>query len=224
MNHCEFVHFPSFSTVELHFGAASIQEGLLFKRGFYSRGAYNSENTVPVFDPDKSDISPKAWVNLVDLGRQAAGKDANGVDIWDDSVTASHSILSLRGKSADWVANLLEEKDGSVKKWSELKKKFLARFSQKHTLSEKTRLISDLQMTSTENCQDFFDRCKTSLNILYDEMWEPAEEANAVADKLARTVTSQTPIQCRFKKRHQTRCHYPGFCDIGRYQNGCYAS
>ena len=31
----EFVHFPSFSTVELHFGAASIQEGLLFKRGLY---------------------------------------------------------------------------------------------------------------------------------------------------------------------------------------------
>ena len=29
----EFVHFPSFSTVELHFGAASIQERLLFKRG-----------------------------------------------------------------------------------------------------------------------------------------------------------------------------------------------
>ena len=27
----EFVHFPSFSTVELHFGAASIQERLLFK-------------------------------------------------------------------------------------------------------------------------------------------------------------------------------------------------
>ena len=27
----EFVHFPSFSTVELHFGAASIQERLLFE-------------------------------------------------------------------------------------------------------------------------------------------------------------------------------------------------
>ena len=104
---------------------------------------------IPVFDPDKNDISAKAWVNLVDLGRQAAGKDSTGNDIWDDSVTASHSILLLRGKSADWVANLIEEKDDSVKKWSELKKKFLARFSQKHTLSEKTRLISDLQMTST---------------------------------------------------------------------------
>ena len=34
-----FVHFPIFSTVKLHFGAASIQGG------FYSRGAYNSENT-----------------------------------------------------------------------------------------------------------------------------------------------------------------------------------
>ena len=29
----EFVHFPSFSTVELHFGAASIQEGLIFESG-----------------------------------------------------------------------------------------------------------------------------------------------------------------------------------------------
>ena len=28
------------------FGVASIQEGLLFKRGFYSRAPYNSENTV----------------------------------------------------------------------------------------------------------------------------------------------------------------------------------
>ena len=47
---------------------------------------------IPVFDPDKNDISAKAWVNLVDLGRQAAGKDSTGNDIWDDSVTASHSI------------------------------------------------------------------------------------------------------------------------------------
>ena len=36
---------------------------------------------IPVFDPDKNDISAKAWVNLVDLGRQAAGKDSTGNDI-----------------------------------------------------------------------------------------------------------------------------------------------
>ena len=29
----EFVHFPSFSIVKLHFDAASIQEGLIFERG-----------------------------------------------------------------------------------------------------------------------------------------------------------------------------------------------
>ena len=29
----EIVHFPSFSTIELHFGAASIQEGLIFESG-----------------------------------------------------------------------------------------------------------------------------------------------------------------------------------------------
>ena len=31
---------------------------------------------IPVFDPEKNDISAKAWMNLVDLGRQAAGKTA----------------------------------------------------------------------------------------------------------------------------------------------------
>ena len=141
---------------------------------------------IPVFNPDNDDISAKAWMNLVDLGKQAAGK-TGGVDNWSDEVTASMSIMLLKGKAADWVANLIEEGDPAVKKWSELKKKFQERFCVKHTLSEKTRLLSGLQMTHSETCADFFDRVKSALNILYDEMWTPPEEINAEADKLART-------------------------------------
>ena len=40
---------------------------------------------IPVFDPDKNDIS---WMNLVDLGKQAAGKTAQGADVWTHSVLA----------------------------------------------------------------------------------------------------------------------------------------
>ena len=29
---------------------------------------------IPIYDPDTDAISPKAWINLVDLGKQAAGK------------------------------------------------------------------------------------------------------------------------------------------------------
>ncbi len=111
---------------------------------------------IPTFDPDKEDISAKAWLNLVDLGQQAAGKNAAGTNNWTDEITASHAILLLRGKAASWISNLIEEKDDSLKKWSDLKKKFRGRFCEKHTLSEKTKLISDLTQSSQESCQDFF--------------------------------------------------------------------
>ena len=48
---------------------------------------------IPVFDPDKNDISAKAWMNLVDLGRQAAGKNAQNEDVWTDEITASMAIM-----------------------------------------------------------------------------------------------------------------------------------
>ena len=38
-----------------------------------------------VFNPDNDDISAKAWMNLVDLGKQAAGK-RGGVDNWSNEV------------------------------------------------------------------------------------------------------------------------------------------
>ena len=140
-----------------------------------------------VFDPDRNDISAKAWMNLVDLGKAAAGKTANNEDVWNDEVTASMAIMLLKSKAADWVANLIEENDPAIKKWSLLKVKFQERFCVKHTLSEKTRLISDLKMSSTETCADFFDRVKSSLNTLYDQEWTSPAAGHEEADKLACT-------------------------------------
>ena len=139
---------------------------------------------IPIYDPDTDAISPKAWINLVDLGRQAAGKNEAGNENWTDEITASHAILLLRGKAASWISNLIEDKDDSIKKWSSLKEKFRHRFCEKHTLSEKTKLISDLSMSSSESVNDFFDRCKSHLMILYDEEWPLlVDDAN---DKAAR--------------------------------------
>ena len=139
---------------------------------------------IPIYDPDTDAISPKAWINLVDLGKQAAGKNEAGNENWTDEITASHAILLLRGKAASWISNLIEDKDDSIKKWSSLKEKFRHRFCEKHTLSEKTKLISDLSMSSSESVNDFFDRCKSHLMILYDEEWPLlVDDAN---DKAAR--------------------------------------
>ena len=142
---------------------------------------------IPTFDPDSAALSAKAWINLVELGRESAGRNAQNDYNWSNSVTASTAILLLRGKSADWIANLIEEKDPAVTSWTELKKKFQDRFCVKHTLSEKTRLITDLKMTNSESCSDFFDRCKSNLNILYTEEWSEPTEENQAADNQART-------------------------------------
>lgn len=142
---------------------------------------------IPTFDPDRHDISAKAWLNLVDLGQQAAGKKQDGTDVWTDEITASHSILLLRGKAASWISNLIEEKDDSLKKWSDLKKKFRGRFCEKHSLSQKTKLISDLNQSPQESCQDFYDRVRCQLHVLYDEEWEDVSGGGAAADALARS-------------------------------------
>ena len=142
---------------------------------------------IPTFDPDREDISAKAWLNLVDLGQQAAGKTAAGADVWSDEITASHAILLLRGKAASWISNLIEEKDDSLKKWSDLKKKFRGRFCEKHSLSQKTKLISDLNQSPHESCQDFYDRCRCQLHVLYDEEWDDVAGPGAAADAEARS-------------------------------------
>ena len=52
---------------------------------------------IPCFDPDKPDISAKAWINLVELGITAAGKNANNQPNWDSNIAASHVTLERVG-------------------------------------------------------------------------------------------------------------------------------
>ena len=50
---------------------------------------------IPVFDPDSNEISAKAWVAMVELGRDAAGKKDDGTYNWSEAISASNAILLI---------------------------------------------------------------------------------------------------------------------------------
>jgi hypothetical protein len=55
--------------------------------------------------------------------------------------------------------------------WQEFKTSFRRRFIKSLTLTEKLNL-TDLRMTATESCLDFYDRCKNNMYLFFDEEWE----------------------------------------------------
>ena len=126
---------------------------------------------IPLFDPEDQQVTPRTWLNMLEMGRQAAGKNEDGSWKWTDEVTCNNAILLLRGKAAQWVENLLETKSPVLKKWEDFKKAFKNRFIKSLTLTEKLNLM-DLQMKSTETVLDFYDRCTNNMTLFYEAEWE----------------------------------------------------
>ena len=161
---------------------------------------------IPYFDPDKTTITPKAWLQFVDLARKSAGsnpvqekKGGTGEDKdtmvlrnipkWNDEMTCTNAMLMLQGAGSRWIENILETKGLEMTDWAMFKKSFKKRFVRALTLTEKMNL-RDLKMTGTESCTDFYDRCRNNLNLFYDDKWEnlALEEIDAEALKAAKDI------------------------------------
>lgn len=77
---------------------------------------------IPLFDPEDQQVTPRTWLNMLEMGRQAAGKNEDGSWKWTDEVTCNNAILLLHGKAAQWVKNLLKTKSPVLKNGRTLKK------------------------------------------------------------------------------------------------------
>ena len=156
---------------------------------------------IPLFDPDKNDVTAKTWMAFVSMAIKAAGTRTEGageaarqVNNWTESMAANHAILTLRGGASRWIETLIEEENPAVNSWTELQKLFKARFCEKHTLSEKVKLM-DLRQGAKESVMDFYDKVKSNVHQWYSEDWV---EANTDADKAAKTKSLQMHVKLSF--------------------------
>ena len=156
---------------------------------------------IPLFDPDKNDVTAKTWMAFVSMAIKAAGTLTEGageaarqVNNWTESMAANHAILTLRGGASRWIETLIEEENPAVNSWTELQKLFKARFCEKHTLSEKVKLM-DLRQGAKESVMDFYDKVKSNVHQWYSEDWV---EANTDADKAAKTKSLQMHVKLSF--------------------------
>ena len=69
---------------------------------------------IPFFDPEDQKISPRAWLQLIELARTSAGKEKVTVDNreverwrWSDQQLITNSILLMKGSSSTWAEILL---------------------------------------------------------------------------------------------------------------------
>ena len=109
-------------------------------------------------------------------------------------MAANHAILTLRGGASRWIETLIEEENAAVNSWTELKKLFKARFCEKHTLSEKVKLM-DLHQGAKESVMDFYDKVKSNVHQWYSEDWE---DANTDADKAAKAKSLAMHVKLSF--------------------------
>ena len=145
---------------------------------------------IPYFNPEKKDISAKAWLYMVDMAQIAAGDNVNKVDgvetrtaRWDDKVTVNNAMLLLQGSANKWMENLLIEDAPEIKSWIEFKKIFRKRFIKNLTLTEKLNLM-ELKMKSNESCDEFYDRCKNNYNLFFEDEWESLALGKTDADRI----------------------------------------
>ena len=161
---------------------------------------------IPLFDPEDQQVTPRTWLNMLEMGRQAAGKNEDGSWKWTDEVTCNNAILLLRGKAAQWVENLLETKSPVLKKWEDFKKAFKNRFIKSLTLTEKLNLM-DLQMKSTETVLDFYDRCTNNMTLFYEAEWEKlVKDETSTGLPWGSPGTRVTDNNISVSKNHYDKC------------------
>ena len=130
--------------------------------------------SLPYFEPKEQKISPRAWLQLVELARSSAGTEGEGADkkyVWQDEQMITNSILLFRGSASRWAEILLEKNAPELKSWVEFKKIFKKRFVKSLTLTEKIAL-TDLHQKHSETVSQFLDRCINNLNLYFETEWE----------------------------------------------------
>lgn len=142
---------------------------------------------IPEFNPDDRSLPAKAWIRVVERC-QLAGGQTNGQNNISDAELASKAIIALRGDAALWSSNTQEEgrDPDPFRTWQTFKEVFLERFHKKATLGERAEMMKGLFQKEDETVLAFLDRVKQAYFILY-ENWPAPTEANANADKLAKT-------------------------------------
>lgn len=150
---------------------------------------------LPEFDPSKSDLTAKAWTNLVQLARLSGGVNAQNQPLISERELASKAILVLKNDAALWANNLAEERrdPNPLEDWTRFKEAFLKRFHKKASLAERTEMMEQLTQRKEESVLGFLDRVKQAHFILYENWPEPvgengeaAAEAVITADNLAK--------------------------------------
>ena len=90
---------------------------------------------IPFFNPEDQQISPRAWLQLIELARTSAGKEKVKVgDVeeecwrWGNTQIITNSILLMKGSASTWAEILLEKDTQELKNWEAFKALFRTRF------------------------------------------------------------------------------------------------
>ena len=97
---------------------------------------------IPYFDPDKPTITPKAWLQFVELARKLAcsnsysekrgeneeDKDPDEMILkytpkWTEEMTCTNAMLMLQGAGSRWIENILETSGPEMSNWNEFNRK-----------------------------------------------------------------------------------------------------
>lgn len=154
----------------------------------------NFKVQIPSFDPLKAKepgwVNAQAWVRSIDRAIRAAGKNADGEDIWEDSMAAAIAISHLRGVAQDWIEKLEKQEEGgtdvqALHSWKALKIAFSKRYFKMLTLSEQVAKLRGLNQMPKESVMDFQDRVENQTFDLFESAWQKADPYND-ADKKAK--------------------------------------
>ena len=137
---------------------------------------------IPIFDPKKGLISPRAWVSAVESARESAGRGqaVNGVPgafNWSEQMTSNNAQNALQGIGSQWIQNFREDNDQRINTWTTFKVLFLDRFEPPPDISHKAQIMSKLKQSSSESVYDFRDRVIADTRTLWRNFPEP--DANA---------------------------------------------
>ena len=164
----------------------------------------NFKITIPYFDPEKTKdnvsgwVSARAWVRQVDRAIRAAGTKQDGQPAWDDEMSASMAISTLRGLAANWVEKLeLQESCGgrvtALHSWKAFKKVFQARYVTALTLSQQVAKMRNMSQGAKESVLDFRDRVDINTYDLFEAAWTVTDDqVNQAADLEAREKGRKT--------------------------------
>ena len=85
---------------------------------------------IPFYEPEKNELSPRAWLQIIELARTSAGKhkvkttNDLGAEVeveewvWQDEQMTTNAILLMRGSASKWAEILLEKQVPELKSWS----------------------------------------------------------------------------------------------------------